>query len=84
MHGLLVHPPKLWFSNEHKMAAGVTYEVAVLGAGVEGSSTAYYLTQKAGVKNVLLLEQVMDANWDWELLTLVIGSRLNLILYQIG
>ena len=43
------------------MDSGVTYEVTVLGAGVEGSSTAYYLTQKAGVKNVLLLEQVMES-----------------------
>ena len=34
------------------------YDVAVLGAGVQGSSTAYYLTQKAGVEKVLLLEQV--------------------------
>ncbi len=34
------------------------YDVIVLGAGVEGSSTAYYLTNKAGIKNVLLLEQV--------------------------
>ncbi len=34
------------------------YDVTVLGAGVEGSSTAYYLTKKAGVKKVLLLEQV--------------------------
>ncbi len=35
-----------------------TYDVTVLGAGVEGSSTAYYLTKKARVKKVLLLEQV--------------------------
>ena len=40
---------------------GDLYDVVVLGAGVQGSSTAYYLTQKAGVKNVLLLEQV---NWN--------------------
>ncbi len=37
---------------------GMIYDVTVLGAGVEGSSTAYYLTKKAGVKRVLLLEQV--------------------------
>lgn len=34
------------------------FEVTVLGAGVQGSSTAYYLARKAGVKRVLLLEQV--------------------------
>ena len=33
------------------------YEVAVLGAGVEGSATAYYLASK-GTRPVLLLEQV--------------------------
>ncbi len=39
------------------MAMGC-YDVIVLGAGVQGSSTAYYLTQKAGIERVLLLEQV--------------------------
>ena len=34
------------------------YEVIIVGAGVQGSSTAYYLTQKAGISKVLLLEQV--------------------------
>ena len=34
------------------------YEVVVVGAGVQGSSTAYYLAKKLGVNNVLLLEQV--------------------------
>jgi hypothetical protein len=34
------------------------HDVIVLGAGVQGSATAYYLTQKAGVEGVLLLEQV--------------------------
>lgn len=33
------------------------YEVAVLGAGVVGSATAYYLTSR-GTVPVLLLEQV--------------------------
>ena len=33
------------------------YEVIVIGAGVEGSATGYYLTSR-GTKNVLLLEQV--------------------------
>ena len=36
----------------------MNYDVVVLGAGVEGSSTAYYLKNKAGVRRVLLLEQV--------------------------
>ncbi len=35
------------------------YEVIVVGAGVQGSSTAYYLAQKAEVVNVLLLDQVL-------------------------
>ncbi len=35
------------------------YEVIVVGAGVQGSSTAYYLAQKAQVVNVLLLDQVL-------------------------
>ena len=33
------------------------YDVVVVGAGVEGSSTAYHLI-KNGVQRVLLLEQV--------------------------
>ena len=38
------------------------YDVTVLGAGVEGSSTAYYLANKAEVKMVLLLEQVSTSD----------------------
>ena len=34
------------------------FDVAVLGAGVQGSATAYYLARKSGIKKVLLLEQV--------------------------
>ena len=34
------------------------FDVTVLGAGVQGSATAYYLAKKAGIKKVLLLEQV--------------------------
>ena len=34
------------------------FDVIVVGAGVEGSSTAYQLI-KNGAKNVLLLEQVL-------------------------
>ena len=37
---------------------GECYNVVVLGAGVQGSATAYYLKQKVGIKNVLLLERV--------------------------
>ena len=33
------------------------YDVIVIGAGIEGSSTGYYLTSR-GTQNVLLLEQV--------------------------
>ena len=33
------------------------YDVIVIGGGIEGSSTAYYLTSR-GTQNVLLLEQV--------------------------
>ena len=35
------------------------YEVAVLGAGVVGSATAYYLASR-GTRPVLLLEQVRN------------------------
>ena len=35
----------------------MAYEAIVVGAGIEGSATAYQLVKK-GVKNVLLLEQV--------------------------
>ncbi len=38
-------------------------DVIVVGAGVEGSSTAYQLI-KSGVRRVLLLEQV-DIEWTW-------------------
>ncbi len=34
------------------------YDVIVIGAGVEGSATAYYLTSRY-TNNVLLLEQVI-------------------------
>ena len=41
------------------------FDVIVLGAGVQGSSTAYYLARKAGVKEVLLLEQVSSFICAW-------------------
>ena len=37
--------------------AGAPSDAVVIGAGIEGSATAYYLLKK-GLKNVLLLEQV--------------------------
>ena len=37
--------------------ADSVYEVIIIGAGVEGSSTGYYLTSRC-TSNVLLLEQV--------------------------
>ncbi len=39
------------------MSDGI-YEVIVVGAGIQGSATAYYLAKKVGLKKVLLLEQV--------------------------
>ena len=45
----------------HLCKMACCYDVVVLGAGIQGSSTAYYLTQKAGLKKVLLLEQVRGA-----------------------
>ena len=38
-----------------------TYDAAVIGAGVVGSATAYFMLKK-GLKNVLLLEQVCVNN----------------------
>ena len=35
----------------------VMYDVIIIGAGIEGSAAAYYLTSKSN-KKVLLLEQV--------------------------
>jgi len=37
---------------------GACYEAIIVGAGIQGSATAYYLAKKLRVKNVLLLEQV--------------------------
>lgn len=42
---------------EPRMEPEEVYEVAVIGAGVIGSITAYYFASK-GTKPVLLLEQV--------------------------
>ena len=39
------------------MSMSCFYDVIVVGAGVEGSATAYYLASRF-TKNVLLLEQV--------------------------
>ena len=41
----------------HVMASSTVFDVIVVGAGVEGSATAYQLI-KNGAKRVLLLEQV--------------------------
>ena len=35
------------------------FDVIVVGAGIEGSATGYYLTSR-GTKNVLMLEQVRE------------------------
>ena len=45
----------LW---EHARTVKMQFDVIVVGAGVEGSATAYQLI-KNGAKNVLLLEQVL-------------------------
>ena len=39
------------------MAAGRAFDVIVIGAGVEGSATAYQLTKLAREKKVALVEQ---------------------------
>lgn len=36
------------------------YDVLIIGAGVQGSATAYYLTNKLRVERVLLLERVRN------------------------
>ena len=54
------------------------YEVAVLGAGVVGSATAYYLTSR-GIAPVLLLEQVRNAIVCLWLGEVIVDSELELI-----
>ena len=44
---------------------GKCYEAIVVGAGIQGSATAYYLTNKLLVKDVLLLEQVQKATYPY-------------------
>ena len=44
------------------MASAHLYDVIIIGAGVEGSATGYYLTSRH-TKNVLLLEQVKENNF---------------------
>ena len=46
------------------LCQAMIYEVIVIGAGVEGSATGYYLTSR-GTKNVLLLEQVSFCVVSW-------------------
>ena len=48
------------FINSGQMADKV-YDVIVIGAGVEGSATAYQLTKLAGEKRIALVEQVFTA-----------------------
>ena len=45
-------------TSEESVVNSDIYDVAVVGAGVQGCSTAYFLAHKLGVKKVLLLEQV--------------------------
>ena len=53
-----------------------TYDAAVIGAGVVGSATAYFMLKK-GIKNVLLLEQVCVYNNN----SLDYNTSLHIILY---
>ena len=48
------------FINSGQMADKV-FDVIVIGAGVEGSATAYQLTKLAGEKRIALVEQVFTA-----------------------
>ena len=41
--------------------ADEVFDVIVIGAGVEGSATAYQLTKLAGKKRIALVEQVLTA-----------------------
>lgn len=53
------------------------FDVVVVGAGVQGSATAYYLTQKAGTKKVLLLEQVIINNFMYFLRSVALQIQTN-------
>ena len=60
------------------MADKVPFDVIVIGAGVEGSATAYQLTKLAGKKRIALVEQVLTAcGVCWE--SAVRGSDLSLL-----
>lgn len=56
------------------------YDVCVVGAGIEGSSTARYLASRK--KKTLLLEQV-HANVFLKFLYSTVDDRTNLILIQL-
>ena len=49
--------PTPFYFNTIQMTSSTVFDVIVVGAGVEGSATAYQLI-KNGAKRVLLLEQV--------------------------
>ena len=55
-HHLLDRFPVCSYAIQLSTAVMASYDVVVVGAGIEGSATAYYLLKKG--LNVLLLEQV--------------------------
>ena len=53
-HGLSGSPwPKVW--EQHEL--GSTYDVVIVGGGVHGLATAYYLARNHGITNVAVLEK---------------------------
>ena len=56
-HTVAATPPQQAVQSHLHVRMTEVYEVAVLGAGVMGSATAYYLASR-GTRPVLLLEQV--------------------------
>jgi sarcosine oxidase subunit beta len=53
-HGLSQHPwPRVW--RQHELAS--SYDAVIIGAGVHGLSTAYYLAERHGISNVAVLDR---------------------------
>ena len=45
--------PRMWSSNE----LNSSYDVIIIGGGVHGLATAYYLAQNYGITNVAVLDK---------------------------